>query len=277
MISPGSPTRPATAWWLLLITLLFLSACSERETLSRREQAKPAKPGKKYAAPTQRPYVIKGVRYYPIPSAKGYQEQGRASWYGKKFHGRKTANGETYDMYGSTAAHKTLPMGTMLLVKNLENKRKVVVRVNDRGPFAKNRIIDLTYTSAKELGMIKNGTASVEIIALGDQEQAPEPQEKTVVARQPVPGRAAEGVPDKDLDQGRFYVQAGAFVELSKARKLARTFADQGRNVVIQQYPAAGMNLYRVMIFAGTSLAKVKAYEQYLEANGYPDALVLAR
>ncbi|MCI5132293.1 MAG: septal ring lytic transglycosylase RlpA family protein, partial [Candidatus Electrothrix sp. EH2] len=109
----------------------------------RREKKKTDKKRKKIPG-TQRPYVIEGQTYYPIPSAQGYEETGLASWYGDPFHGRKTANGETYDMYGVTAAHKTLPMNTMLLVKNLRNGKTATVRINDRGPFVDGRIIDLS-------------------------------------------------------------------------------------------------------------------------------------
>jgi len=251
--------------------LLLLSSCSVNQTTYKRsssaaETGAQTETSKKYSKPTQRPYVIGNKRYYPIPSAEGYREQGRASWYGKKFHGRKTANGETYDMYGDTAAHKTLPMGTMLLVTNLENGKEIVVRVNDRGPFVKNRIIDLTYTAAKKLGMIKNGTAKVEIVAISPKKQP----EKTAATLQREPAV-------NTFDQGNFYVQVGAFEHLENARQLAKKFAATGRDVTIQQYPAAGIQLYRVMVYGGTSLKKVKVYEHYLEQNGYPNALIIAR
>lgn len=248
----------------MLLALLFFgcSASTPDYAPSRRKDTK------KYSKPTQRPYVIGRHRYYPIPSAKGYREKGVASWYGKKFHGRKTANGETYNMYGDTAAHKTLPMGTMLLVTNLENNKNIVVRVNDRGPFVKNRIIDLTYNGAKSLGMINNGTARVEIVAL---------EEKQPTAAPPKKQKKIEAPAVNPFEQGNFYVQVGAFIKLENARNLAKKFAAKGRDVVIQQYPAAGMQLYRVLVFGGTSMAKVKTYEHYLEQNGYPNALILAR
>jgi rare lipoprotein A len=93
----------------------------------------------------------------------GYAEKGIASWYGKKYHGRRTANGERYDMHAMTAAHKRLPFGTLILVKNLENGKKARVRINDRGPFKKGRIIDLSYAAARELGMVRKGLAKVKI------------------------------------------------------------------------------------------------------------------
>ena len=132
---------------LLALTLCISFGCGTKPTtISRQPPDKATKPSKKKftGKGTQRPYVINGITYIPIPTAQGYEEQGKASWYGEPFHGRKTANGETYNMYGDTAAHKTLPMDTVLLVKNLENDKSTVVRINDRGPFVQERIIDLT-------------------------------------------------------------------------------------------------------------------------------------
>lgn len=281
--------RVRIALSLMLATLLCVSFGCASKTSKFPQQEKGGTPGKKKSKSkgtgTQRPYVIKGVTYYPIPSAVGYMEQGLASWYGEPFHGRKTSNGETYDMYGDTAAHKTLPMDTMLLVKNLENGKSTVVRINDRGPFVQERIIDLSYTKAKTLGVVGKGTAKVEIVALGA--QAPE-EEEVMVAQGPekpsTPGQPKPKPkphkappPTPDFDKGNFYVQVGAFVKIENARTLAKAFAKRGRDVIIQQYPAAGMNLYRVMIFASNSLAKAKVYEKQMEAEGFRHALLLAR
>ncbi len=255
---------------------------------------------------TQRPYVIKGVTYYPIPSSIGYVEKGVASWYGEPFHGRPTSSGEIYDMYGDTAAHKTLPMNTMLLVKNLDNGRSTLVRINDRGPFVETRIIDLTYTKARELGMLSRGTAHVKIIAMQAGSPLPasneavastpsqrppvkspqiaqnmrkpagqQPPARPQVTRQPPVQQPPPKIPD--FDRGNFFVQVGAFVKLQDARGLAHHFARRGRDVVIQQYPAAGMNLYRVLIFASHSLRQARLYEKKMEAEGFKNALLLAR
>lgn len=230
---------------------------------------------------TQRPYVINGITYYPIPSAHGYVEQGIASWYGEPFHGRKTANGETYNMYGDTAAHKTLPVDTLLLVKNLENGRTTKVRINDRGPFVQERIIDLTYTKAHELGMLGKGTARVKIVALSSHQPEEKPVASTNPGRPAAPSKPTASAPsapaNTDFDKGNFYVQVGAFVHIEKARMQAKVFAKRGRNVIIQQYPAEGMNLYRVMIFASNSLAKARLYEKTLKAEGFRGTLLLAR
>ncbi|MBQ0719770.1 MAG: septal ring lytic transglycosylase RlpA family protein [Gammaproteobacteria bacterium] len=114
-------------------------------------------------AGNKNPYTVNGVTYQLMPSAKGYSEEGMASWYGNKFHGRKTSNGETYSMYGMTAAHKTLPIPAYVRVTNVANGRQIIVRVNDRGPFHGGRIIDLSYAGAKKLGYANNGTARVRV------------------------------------------------------------------------------------------------------------------
>jgi rare lipoprotein A len=123
------------------------------------------------------PYTVFGKTYFVLPSNKDYREQGVASWYGKKFHGRKTSNGEVYDMYAMTAAHKTLPIPTYVRVTHSGNKRSIIVRINDRGPFHGPRIIDLSYVAALKLGFADTGTAEVlvETIDLSGSLDRPEP------------------------------------------------------------------------------------------------------
>lgn len=111
-------------------------------------------------------YVVFGERYHILDSSKGYDEVGEASWYGKKFHGRLTSNREVYDMYKVSAAHKTLPLPSYVEVTNLDNGKKLVVRVNDRGPFHDGRIIDLSYKAAKMLGVVEKGVQKVRVVAL---------------------------------------------------------------------------------------------------------------
>lgn len=121
-------------------------------------------PRSRYGNPSS--YVVFGKRYYTLPSSHGFTERGIASWYGKKFHGRRTSSGETYNMYAMTAAHTRLPLPTYAQVTNLKNGRQVVVRVNDRGPFHQNRVIDLSYSAAAKLGIIREGTGLVEVRAI---------------------------------------------------------------------------------------------------------------
>ncbi|MBF7143986.1 MULTISPECIES: septal ring lytic transglycosylase RlpA family protein [Pseudomonas] len=116
------------------------------------------------------PYTVLGKTYFPIPSASSYNVVGTASWYGTKFHGQNTANGEVYDLYGMSAAHKTLPLPSYVRVTNLDNNRSVILRVNDRGPFYSDRVIDLSYAAAKKLGYAENGTARVRVEGIDPQQ-----------------------------------------------------------------------------------------------------------
>jgi rare lipoprotein A len=133
-----------------------------------------AEPPHRYA---NRPYQVFGRDYVPIAVSQAYREQGTASWYGKKFHGQKTSSGEVYDMYGMTAAHRTLPIPSYARVTNLANGRSVVVRVNDRGPFHSERIIDLSYAAAYKLGYISAGSARVEVESVSASDVEAKPQE----------------------------------------------------------------------------------------------------
>ena len=116
-----------------------------------------------YASANMRPYTIRGINYRPLHTGKGFSDKGHASWYGQKFHGHRTANGEIYDMYEMSAAHKTLPLPSFVRVTNLQNGKQVVVRVNDRGPFHRGRVIDLSYAAALKLDILKTGVGEVKI------------------------------------------------------------------------------------------------------------------
>lgn len=131
------------------------------------------------------PYTVLGKSYYPMPDGRNYRETGTASWYGTKFHGQATANGESYDLYGMTAAHKTLPLPSYVKVTNLDNGRRVTLRVNDRGPFYSDRIIDLSFAAAKKLGFAESGTARVRVEGI-------DPHEWWAARGQPVPGVLAQ-------------------------------------------------------------------------------------
>lgn len=214
---------------------------------------------------TQRPYVINNQVYYPINSAAGYRETGTASWYGRQFQGKRTASGEIFNMYAATAAHKTLPMNTILLVRNLENGRETTVRVNDRGPFAKRRIIDLSYAAARKLGMLGKGTARVRIIALG--------RAGATAARRT--GRRYGALQHQDFYRGWFYVQVGAFSSRKNAEQLAHRFADGGARVAIRFNDTGRTRYYRVLIFTGRSLNAARRFARQLKYRGYPDAFVV--
>jgi rare lipoprotein A len=138
-------------------------------------------------------YTVFGKRYYVLSSSSAYVERGVASWYGPGFHKVRTSTGEQYDMYGMTAAHKTLPLPAYVSVTNLQNGRSVVVRVNDRGPFVGNRIIDLSYTAASRLDMLRNGTAMVEVRALDSPPTTPNPGTTLLSAAQASPSNGQAG------------------------------------------------------------------------------------
>ena len=160
--------------WIVLAALLLASCAHFSQTdgppsydvdVSNIPNAVPkVEPKSAYGNPNS--YMVKGATYYPLMSSKGFTQTGLASWYGTRFHEKDTSSREPYDMFAMTAAHKTLPLPTYLIVTNLENGRRVIVRVNDRGPFYSNRIIDLSYTAAKKLGIYPKGTARVKIEAI---------------------------------------------------------------------------------------------------------------
>ncbi|PLX81376.1 MAG: septal ring lytic transglycosylase RlpA family lipoprotein [Desulfuromonas sp.] len=201
----------------------------------------------------QKPYIVNGERYDPIRDHVGFVEEGMASWYGKKFHGRKTSNGEIYDMYASTAAHKTLPMGTYVRVTNKRNGKQTVVRVNDRGPFIAGRIIDLSYTAANEVGVVGPGTAPVRIEALGYREDKVSS------------GRVTYTQP-QSYDIGTFAIQVGAFTVRSNADRLAADMRVQHGFATVREGWVDGKRFYRVWVgkFASLEVAE----QMKLKLNG---------
>ncbi|HKL50930.1 MAG TPA: septal ring lytic transglycosylase RlpA family protein [Wenzhouxiangellaceae bacterium] len=222
---------------LTLGAVLLLAACGGREI--RDGAGRPIDPDQ-IEVPEPRPeprarygnhspYTVLGKTYQVLPSARGYRERGRASWYGSKFHGRLTSSGEPFDMYKVSAAHKTLPLPSWVEVTNLDNGRKLRIRVNDRGPFKEGRIIDLSYAAAVKLGVLDAGTAAVEVRALdfGGQSAA--------IAARPV------SVP-VDL-------QAGAFSNRETADQLARRLGEAGiDNVRVQRARVRRDTVWRVRI-----------------------------
>ena len=274
------PSRKIFLPALLLLGLATFSGCASQVlTPTPPPQAAlcpPAKPlaGPAAAAPktgrtpaTQRPYTIEGKCYYPLPSAEGYAETGTASWYGNPFHGRKTSNGETYNMYDWTVAHKTLPMNTRLLVENLDNGRSTTVRVNDRGPFVGTRIIDLSYNVARDLGIIKEGTGQVRITALGEAETVQLAGNKT----------EARFLPHADFQKGDFYVQIGSFTIRQNADRLKEKMNQRGRETETFRYDRGEQVFYRVQVKAGTMLSAAKEMGQTMAGSGFPGAFVVAR
>lgn len=187
------------------------------------------------------PYTVLGKTYRVLDSAEGYVERGIASWYGQKFHGRLTSSREPYDMCSFSAAHKTLPLPSYALVTNLDNGRRVVVRVNDRGPFHEGRIIDLSYAAAVRLGLDRTGTARVEVRALSPEGAAP------LLAGGSTP--ATPATTPAAGDGGRRIVQVGAYSDKDNARRVARQLQDAGiRNVDVEDVRVDGRKFWRVRV-----------------------------
>ncbi len=190
------------------------------------------------------PYTVLGKTYTVLPTSKGYHERGIASWYGKKFHGRRTSSGEVYDMHLATAAHKSLPLPTYVRVTNLDNSRKMIVKVNDRGPFHDGRIIDLSYAAAIKLGVDKTGTARVDVRAI----------DVDTSRRSAV--KLADGT----------FLQVGAFGKRKAAEALAGEMrAAQIKPVSVQK----SRGLYKVWIGPYATGAELEAHAQRVVELGY--------
>ena len=170
-------------------------------------------PIRRTMAGNRSPYSVLGKTYQVLPTEEGYRERGVASWYGEKFHGHKTSNGEVFDMYQVSAAHKSLPIPSFLQVTNLDNNRSIVVRVNDRGPFHGDRIVDLSYAAALKLGYADRGTARVELEAIiANGSESTRAGTRTRIVNLEAGNRAISG---------EKYLQVGAFSDLNLAREVS--------------------------------------------------------
>jgi rare lipoprotein A len=193
-------------------------------------------------------YEIAGKRYYVLNSSVGFTQQGMGSWYGRKFHGRRTSSGETYNMYKMTAAHTTLPLPTYVQVTNLENGKTVVVKVNDRGPFHDNRIIDLSYTAATKLGFINKGTARVELVAL------------------------TPGVP-KLGGKEAYLIQIGAFSSNERTKILADDLEKTlGKRIEISAVQKSSKLLYRLRLGPFVERSEAQKWLEKILNKGFPNA-----
>lgn len=220
----------------------------------------------KMASAKDRPYAVDGRWYFPLNSIEGYREQGVASWYGTDFHGKKTSSGEIYDMFGPTAAHRLLPLNTQVKVRNPSNNKEIIVRINDRGPFVKERIIDLSYDSAKALGLIGPGTALVELEAIGVLIEEEENGRKTTRLIQEI-----------DYQKGPFVVQIGAFKEIENANRLKDRLLADYLEVEVLETIIKGERFYRVRINCREQLNEALRIQKELETKGFSQALVMAQ
>jgi rare lipoprotein A len=249
--------------WVLALGL-FLQACSVLPPPLPAPAPAPAPTPAPPTAPGQpRPYRVFGVWYQPMVDARGYEEEGVASWYGEEFHGRKTSSGEIYDMYAMTAAHKTLPMNTWVEVHNLDSNRKIKVRINDRGPFVTGRIIDLSYTGAREIGMVGPGTARVRVTALGAATQ--------FAQKEPVAFR------DLDYWTGNFTVQVGAFQDKTNADRFKEKLSKSYLNAHIVVHEDHRGRFFRVRIGQFSNLKDAERFSEILVKNdGFDQAFAVA-
>jgi rare lipoprotein A len=217
-----------------------------------------------YGNPTY--YEVNGRRYHVMKSSKGYVARGIASWYGSKFHGHRTSSGEPYDMNAMTAAHPTLPIPTYVQVTNLRNGRKVIVKVNDRGPFLHNRLIDLSYVAAVKLGITAEGTGLVEVRAI-------DPATLSTQAA------AAKNLPRAAATSADLYLQVGAFADRKNAERLSQRVASLGPGAAIQVRKGdddnAASPLYRVRIGPLPSVEKVDQLTRKLTDIGVIDSQVV--
>lgn len=237
------------------------------------------------------PYVVLGKKYYPIQSAHRYKETGTASWYGTKFHGLHTANGETYDLYGMTAAHKTLPLPSYVKVTNLDNNRTVVLRVNDRGPFYSDRIIDLSFAAAKKLGYAEKGVARVKVEGIDPEQwwaergqkppvmgtwQSPaEPAQQaaaTEVYVPPVQQHAGALLPldvNPQAETRGMYLQVGAFANPDAAQLLSDKLSGvTAEGVRVSSVVREQQVLHRVRIGPLPSLQSAESLRQRIQLAG---------
>jgi rare lipoprotein A len=221
-------------------------------------------PKSKYGNPTS--YEVFGKRYETLSHSKGYSARGIASWYGSKFHGQPTSSGEPYDMYGMTAAHKTLPLPSYARVTNLKNNRSVVVKINDRGPFHDNRLVDLSYTAAWKLGIIAEGTGLVEITVLEAGKSEPSPKQLAKPVR-----KAKRTLPE-------LFLQVGAFGDSGNAQRLKERLEEQLKtSVLIQDNDTPSHTVYRVQVGPIASVELADHLSQQLGQLGIENPHVVIR
>ena len=248
---------------ILILVAFMLAACSFGVPLGQRAGETGSMEKSKRGNPKS--YVVLGKRYYVMDSAAGFTQRGVASWYGPDFHGKSTSSGESYNMHAMTAAHKTLPIPVMVRVKNLDNGKTVVVKVNDRGPFAKGRIIDLSYAAAKKLDMTGPGTARVEITTL---DASGKPSKAPAVRATPLPSG--------DTTDSDIYIQLGSFGDEGNARKLRDELAaKREKPIVIRRIKTSNGDFYRVQLGPLLDVAEATSVQQRLKRKGYENAQIV--
>ncbi|MDM8526120.1 septal ring lytic transglycosylase RlpA family protein [Desulfococcaceae bacterium HSG8] len=253
--------------FLLTVLFPFLCNCSSKaQKLSPDFIHSPTASKPIPKSPGVRPYRVMGKWYRPLSNAKGFSQNGIASWYGEDFHGKKTSNGEVFDMNKISAAHKILPLGTYVKVRNTKNNKEIILRINDRGPFVAGRVIDLSKAAARKLGVYDPGTAPVEVVALGIAGDS----------------KAQNGLPQSFVPvnyyKGNFTIQVGAFSELENAKRFWRKLDRSYKHSHITPYYThrGGGLLYRVAIGKCSDLELAGKYEDIVRKRGFKDAFMVA-
>ena len=261
---------------LILLFIFLLSGCSSMHRRYKYRQdfapnfhvnpndvSNPVprdEPPSKHGNPSS--YVVLGKRYYVLKSAKGYDQTGIASWYGMKFDNHKTSNGEEYDVAKMTGANKVLPLPTYVQVTNLKTGKKIIVRINDRGPFHANRIIDLSYVAAAKLGMLPTGTALVEVKAID-----PNHPSETECASPAVP-----------IGRGHIYIQIGAFAVEDNATRLKSRIETLTRYpVIIESGDLHGQPIYKVRIGPIPSVESTDSLHHRLLSMGLGEPMTVIK
>lgn len=265
---------------LILLVLIVggFSGCSTRgtrgygnydnyqpKTYSENKNAHSGTPDKKtYSHPTMRPYVIRGIRYHPTVVSVGDRFKGNASWYGPDFHGKLTSNGETYNMWAMTAAHKTLPMNTIVKVTNMRNNKSVVVRINDRGPFIETRIIDLSKTAASNIDMVGRGTAPVKLEILGFENKG----------RQTIPTEIELKESPQTKEISDFALQIGSFSKIEGAFTTQKKYDNiSGYKTIIVDKQTSNGRMFKVLLKGFQSEQEARDYK----TNGIFDKAFIVR
>lgn len=263
---------------LLLVCLLCLSACGTKSRYAMEHDIGPKgsfdASGVPDAIPVWEPlsrqgnaspYQVRGVTYHLADTQNGFQEVGIASWYGLKFHGELTSNGEVYNMYAMSAAHKHLPLPSYVRVTNLENGKQVVVRVNDRGPFHKGRVIDLSYAAATKLGYANKGTAKVRL--------------ELIKPLQMASGQASKQSNENLQDKIAHFIQVAAFASRPSAEQVSQQIASAAAisDVFVASQESGASSVHRVRVGPFSDEKSAERVLKILKSQGYKGALIIQR
>ena len=243
---------------------IMITGCSTRGVKShstkktsssstKRYTSSGSKKDSAYVHPTMRPYTVFGKRYYPTKVRVGERFTGISSWYGPDFDGKATSSGEIYDMHALTAAHKTLPMNTIVKVTNRDNGKSVVVRINDRGPFVGTRIIDLSNKAAHQIDMVKKGTANVRLEVVGFKDQR---------SRERGSKQAVKSTPKEVLSYETYAIQIGSFSKIDGALRVQNEFDGyRGHPTIIKDTEYNGKRVFRVWLNGFRSEADARTFK----------------